>query len=167
MNINNLDKKLENANTLSKLSTVFEEINKSLNSSCNNIYNLLFDYKFSNYLYTEYIIKNKTKVEIANKLGISPSSVFYYIQKYNLKKSNKKRQEKMLTTMQITCQKKYNVNHPGEIKSSHRKRINNILKKTKNNYSSECYPKLKKSITTKNKMSISQQYRRKNEKLGD
>ena len=81
--IEKLDKELDNASSLIKLSNSFDNINKAINIACDNIYKILFDYKFSKYLYQEYILLNKSRKEIAINLNMSESSLYYYILKYN------------------------------------------------------------------------------------
>lgn len=165
--INNIEEKIDNAKTIKQLTNTFIDINKALNKTCDSIFKNLFDYKFSNFLYYQYIQLNKTKSEIADLLGISESTTYYYIRKYNLQKSKENIKKRIIESTKITCQQKYGVNHPGELSEAHRKRIENILNKTNNNYSKLYYPKLNKSDETKYKMSISQTYRREMEKLGD
>ena len=165
--IGSLDRELNNVNNLKDLSNAFNHINNALNKACNQLYKTLFDYKFSMYLYYEYIMNNKTKVEIADDLGISPSTVYYYIKKYEIKKDRKLTNKKIVDTLKKTCNEKYNVNHPGELPEAHRKRIINILNKTNGNYSKSFYEKLNRSNETLNKMRQSQQIRRYIEKEGD
>lgn len=164
MNVENLYEKLEQANTITKLCNSFDDITIALNKSCDGLFQILFDYKFSTFLYYEYIILNKTKREIAISLNISPSTVYYYIRKYKIKKDSQMRQKKMLQTMQQTCIEKYNVNHPGELPEAHQKRIDNILIKSNGNYSKTFFQGLNRSDETIQKMKIAQQYRRQCEK---
>ena len=165
MNVENLYDNLEQANTLESLSNCFDEITKALNKSCNNVFQSLFDYKFSTFLYYQYIILNKTKREIANEIQLHPSTIYYYIRKYKLKKDNKARQMHMLETMKQTCNNLYGVDHPGELQDAHRKRIENILIKSNGNYSKDFYQGLNRSNETIEKMKIAQQYRRICEKI--
>lgn len=167
MNVENLYESLEEANTLEKLSTSCDNITKALNKSCNNLFQTIFDYKFSTFLYYHYIILNETKRDIAKLLHMSDSTVYYYIRKYKIKKDNALRQKHMLETMKQTCQERYGVDHPGEIQDSHIRRINNILIKSNNNYSKSFYKRLNKSPDTIKKMKTAQQYRRKCEKEGE
>ena len=157
MNVENLCDNLEQANTLEKLSDSFDEITKALNKSCNNVFQSLFDYKFSTFLYYHYIILNKTKREIAEEIKIHPSTIYYYIRKA--------RQIHMLETMKQTCNELYGVDHPGELLDAHRKRIENILIKSNGNYSKNFYEGLNRSEETIEKMKIAQQYRRQCEKI--
>ena len=85
MNVENLYKNLEQADTLEKLSDSFDNITKALNKSCNDVFQSLFDYKFSTFLYYHYIILNKTKREIAKEIKMHPSTIYYYIRKYKIK----------------------------------------------------------------------------------
>ena len=165
MNVENLYENLEQANTLEKLSNSFDEITKALNKSCNNVFQSLFDYKFSTFLFYNYIILNKTKREIANEIKLHPSTVYYYIRKYKIKKDIKARQIHMLETMKQTCNELYGVDHPGKLLDAHRKRIENILIKSNGNYSKEFYKGLNRSEETIEKMKIAQQYRRQCEKI--
>ena len=165
MNVENLYDNLEQANTLDKLSKSFDEITKALNKSCNNVFQCLFDYKFSTFLYYHYIILNKTKREIANEINLHPSTVYYYIRKYKIKKDNNARQKHMLETMKQTCNDIYGVDHPGELLEAHRKRIENILIKSNGNYSKSFYTDLNRSKETIEKMKIAQQCRRNREKI--
>lgn len=167
MNIENLEKELNQADNIKKLSASFDNITKAFNRSCDKLYQTLFDYKFSNYLYIEYIKKNKTKIEISKQLNIPPSTIYYYILKYKLKKDRKSINNKIVDSLEKTCYEKYGVNHPGRLPESHRKRINNILYKSKGDYSKHFYDKLNRSDETIEKMKISQKQRRMNEKLGD
>ena len=164
MNVENLYENLEQADTLDKLSNSFNEITKALNKSCNNVFQSLFDYKFSTFLYYNYIILNKTKREIADEINLHPSTVYYYIRKYKIKKDNKARQIHMLETMKHTCNELYGVDHPGELSESHQKRIKNILIKSNGDYSKSFYKSLNRSEETIEKMKIAQQYRRQCEK---
>lgn len=164
MNLEELTNKLEQADDLRKLSNVFLQISNALNSSCNNLFQCLFDYKFSKYLYLHYILLNETKEEISKSLNIPSSTVYYYIRKYKLKKDNLSRQKRMLSSMQKTCQEKYGINHPGQLLKAHEKRIENIVIKSNGNYNKSFYPNLNKTPETIEKMKISQQYRRKCEK---
>ena len=164
MNVEDLYDNLEQANTLEKLSNSFDEITKALNKSCNNVFQSLFDYKFSTFLYYEYIVNNKTKLEIAKELKMPPSTLYYYIKKYKLKKNRNSINLKIVQTLKKTCNEKYNVDHPGELPEAHLKRINNILNKTNGNYSKTFYKGLNRSEETIEKMKISQKRRRKNEK---
>lgn len=164
MNVEDLYEKLEQADTLTKLSKSFDEITKALNKSCNNVFQLIFDYKFSTFLYYHYIILNKTKREIASEINLHPSTIYYYIRKYELKKDNKARQLHMLETMKHTCNELYGVNHPGELPEAHQKRIENILIKSNGNYSKSFYQSLNRSEDTIEKMKKAQQYRRQCEK---
>lgn len=165
MNVESLYENLEQADTLEKLSDSFDNITKALNKSCNNVFQSLFDYKFSTFLYYHYIILNKTKREISEEIKLHPSTVYYYIRKYKIKKDNKARQIHMLETMKQTCNELYGVDHPGELSEAHRKRIENILIKSNNNYSKEFYKDLNRSEKTIEKMKIAQQYRRQCEKI--
>lgn len=165
INIEKLDRDLTECKNLKSLSNSFSNINNALNKACNNFYKTVFDYKFSTYLYREYILYNKTKYEIAKQLDIPSSTVYYYIKKYNLKKDRALITANLLESTKRTCNKKYNVDHPGELKSAHKKRINNILTKTNGNYNKQYYNKLNRSQQTLNRMKISQQNRRKHEKL--
>lgn len=165
--LNKLKKELDNSNDLISLSNSFDNINKAMNKVCNNIYKLLFDYKFSKYLYQEYILLNKSRKEIANKLKMSESSLYYYILKYKLKKDPKARIERMLKTLQQTCNNKYNVNHPGELLDSHKKRVYNIVNKSNGNWNKTYYKALNRSEETRKKMSLAQQNRRILEKEGE
>ena len=165
MNVENLYDDLEQANTLEKLSNSFDNITKALNKTCNNVFQSLFDYKFSTFLYYHYIILNKTKREIADEIKIHPSTIYYYIRKYKIKKDNKARQIHMLETMKQTCNELYGVDHPGELPEAHRKRIENILIKSNGNYSKEFYDGLNRSEETIEKMKIAQKYRRQCEKI--
>lgn len=167
MNIDELTKELDNVKNLTQLSNSFDKITKSFDKTCEGIYNLLFDYQFSNFLFYEYIILNKTKVEIGEELNLSPSTVYYYIRKYKIKKDKKLVVEKILESTKKTCNYKYNVNHPGELPEAHRKRIENILYKSNNNYTKAFYDKLGKSDETVEKMKIAQQLRRQRERSGD
>ena len=160
MNVENLYNNLEQADTLEKLSNSFDEITKALNKSCNNVFKSLFDYKFSTFLYYNYIILNKTKRQIADEIKLHPSTIYYYIRKYKIKKDNKARQIRMLQTMKQTCNELYGVDHPGELSETHRKRIENILIKSNGNYSKSFYKGLNRSEETIEKMKIAQQYRR-------
>ena len=72
----------------------------------------------------------------------------------------------MLDTMKETCSLRYGVEHPGQLESTHKNRITNIINKTDNGYNKYSYPKLIKSNSTKFKMKQSQQARRKKEKQG-
>lgn len=164
MDVENLYENLEQADTLEKLSNSFDEITKALNKSCNNIFQSLFDYKFSTFLFYNYIILNKTKREIAEDINLHPSTVYYYIRKYKIKKDNKARQLHMLETMKHTCNKLYGVDHPGELPEAHQKRIENILIKSNGDYSKSFYKGLNRSEETIEKMKIAQQYRRQCEK---
>lgn len=164
---NNFEERINNSKNIKQLTNVFVDINKALDNTCDSIFQNLFDYKFSNFLYYYYIKLNKTKSEIAGLLGISNSTIYYYIRKYNLKKSKVAKNKKIIESIKKTCQQKYGVNHPGKLKSAHKKRIRNILIKTNGDYSKNYYPKLNKTKETKYKMSVSQRYRRENEKLGD
>ena len=165
MNVENLYDNLEKANTLEQLSNSFDEITKALNKVCNNVFQSVFDYKFSTFLYYQYIILDKTKREIANEMHIHPSTIYYYIRKYKIKKDNKARQLHMLKTMKVTCNERYGVDHPGELPDVHKKRIENILIKSKGNYSKDFYEGLNRSEETIEKMKIAQQYRRQCEKI--
>lgn len=165
MNVEDLYEELEQSNTLKKLSNSFDNITKALNKSCNSVFQSLFDYKFSTFLYYHYIILNKTKREIADEIRIHPSTVYYYIRKYKIKKDNKARQSHMLETMKQTCNEIYGVNHPGELPETHRKRIENILIKSNGNYSKDFYKGLNRSEETIEKMKIAQQHRRYCEKI--
>lgn len=165
MDVESLYDNLEQADTLEKLSNSFNEITKALNKTCNSVFQSLFDYKFSTFLYYHYIILNKTKREIANEMNLHPSTIYYYIRKYKIKKDNKARQLHMLSTMKQTCNELYGVDHPGELIDAHRKRIENILIKSNGNYSKEFYDGLNRSEETIKKMKIAQQYRRKCEKI--
>lgn len=165
MNVEDLYENLEQANTLEKLSDSFDNITKALNKSCNNVFQSLFDYKFSTFLFYNYIILNKTKREIAEEMKMHPSTIYYYIRKYKIKKDNKARQIHMLKTMKQTCNELYGVDHPGELQDAHRKRIENILIKSNGNYSKEFYKGLNRSEETIEKMKIAQQYRRYCEKI--
>lgn len=164
MDVENLYENLEQADTLDKLSNSFDEITKALNKSCNNVFQSLFDYKFSTFLYYNYIILNKTKREIADEINLHPSTVYYYIRKYKIKKDNKARQIHMLETMKHTCNELYGVDHPGELPEAHQKRIENILIKSNGDYSKSFYKGLNRSEETIEKMKIAQQYRRQCEK---
>lgn len=166
-NLDKLKKELDKSNNLVSLSNSFDNINKAMNKACNNVYKILFDYKFSKYLYQEYILLNKSRKEIASNLNISESSLYYYILKYNLKKDPKAKTQLMLLTLKQTCNKKYGINHPGELLEGHRKRIYNIVNKSNGNWNKSYYKSLKRSEATKQKMSRSQQLRRKMEKEGD
>ena len=163
----NFEERIKNSKNIRQLTNVFNDVNKALDKTCDHMFKKIFDYKFSNFLNYQYIQLNKTKSEIADLLGISESTVYYYIKKYSLQKSKENIKRKIIESTKITCQEKYGVNHPGELSEAHQKRIENILNKTNGNYSKLYYPKLKKSDETKYKMSISQQYRREMEKLGD
>lgn len=165
--IEKLDKELDNASSLIKLSNSFDNINKAMNIACNNIYKILFDYKFSKYLYQEYILLNKSRKEIAINLNTSESSLYYYILKYNLKKDQQAKTKLMLSTLKQTCNQKYGINHPGELPEGHQKRIYNIVNKSNGHWDKTYYKSLKRSDTTKQKMSKAQQLRRKMEKEGD
>ena len=165
MNVENLYDNLEKADTIEKLTKSFDEITKALNKSCNSMFQSLFDYKFSTFLYKEYILLNKTKLEIADMLEMSPSTVYYYIKKYDIKKDRRLTNANIVESLKKTCNLKYNVDHPGELPEAHRKRINNILIKTNGDYSKHFYNKLNRSEDTINRMKISQQNRRKREKL--
>lgn len=167
MDIKQLTKELDQADNIKKLSASFDKITKAFNKSCDKFYKTLLDYKLSNYLYIEYVKKNKTKVEISQQLGIPPSSIYYYILKYNLKKDADAINKKRLESLEKVCYEKYGVNHPGRLPEAHRKRINNILYKSKGDYSKQFYDKLNRSEETIKKMKKSQQQRRLNEKLGD
>ena len=166
-NLNKLKEELDKSNTLISLSNSFNNINKAINTTCNNMYKLLFDYKFSKYLYKEYILLNKSRKEIAKNLNVSESSLYYYILKYNLKKDPKAKSERMLETLRQTCNNKYGVDHPGELLEGHEKRVYNIVNKSNGNWNKSYYKALNRSEKTRKKMSISQQYRRKLEKEGD
>lgn len=127
--IDKLNKQLEESNNdLIKLSDAFNNISKVLNISIMKASNLLFHYYFSQYLYREYILLNKTKREIANNLNISSDTLYHYIKKYNLQKSKEARSNSWRNHIQETCQQKYGVNYPGEIMESHKKRIKTRLK---------------------------------------
>lgn len=167
MNVENLSDKLDKADNMIKLSNAFDDISKALDKTCNSVSQSIFDYRFSTFLYHQYIILNKTKREIATEMNIHESTIFYYIQKYKLKKDPKARQLKMLETMKRTCNEKYNVDHPGELIEAHEKRIENILNKTNGNYSKSFYQGLNRSEETIEKMKIAQQYRRQCEKEGE
>lgn len=160
MNIDKLENELDNSNTISKLSNSFNNITRALNKACNGLYKDLFDYNFSKYLYCEYILKNRTKREIAKDLQISSSNVYYYIKKYNLKKDMKDINSKRLESIQKTCQDKYGVDHPGQLDSTHVKRITNIVIKTQGCYDKTNYPKLAKTPETISRMKEAQQLRR-------
>jgi len=162
--LNLLNNELDNANDFKSISNAFEKITINLNKSCNALYSAIFDYKFSNYLYYHYILHNKTKMEISKMLNIAPSTLYYYIKKYNLKKDRKLINANIVESLKITCNEKYNVNHPGELPEVHKKRIKNIYNKTNGNYNKTYYAKLNRSIETKEKMKIAQQQRRYNEK---
>ena len=164
MDVENLYENLEQADTLEKLSNSFDNITKALNKSCNNVFQSLFDYKFSTFLYYNYIILNKTKREIADEINLHPSTVHYYIRKYKIKKDNKARQIHMLETMKHTCNELYGVDHPGELPEAHQKRIENILIKSNGDYSKSFYKGLNRSEETIEKMKIAQQHRRQCEK---
>lgn len=163
MNVEDLYENLEQANTLEKLSDAFDNITKALNKSCNNVFQSLFDYKFSTFLYYQYIILDKTKREIANEMNIHPSTIYYYIRKYKIKKDNVARQKHMLKTMKFTCNQRYGVDHPGELLESHLRRVNNILIKSNGDYSKSFYKGLNRSKQTIEKMKIAQQHRRQRE----
>lgn len=165
--IEKLDKELDNASSLIKLSNSFDNINKAINIACNNIYKILFDYKFSKYLYQEYILLNKSRKEIALNLNMSESSLYYYILKYNLKKDQRAKTKLMLSTLKQTCNKKYGLDHPGQLLEGHQKRIYNIVSKSNGHWDKTYYTLLKRSDATKQKMSKAQQLRRKLEKEGD
>lgn len=165
--VDNLDKNLKNADNLSKLSASFDDINKAFNNACVEIFKSLFDYEFSTYLYYHFILKNESKSEIAKNLNLAPSTIYYYIKKYKLKKDKKSQCLKMLETMKVTCNERYGVDHPGELPETHSKRIENILNKTNGHYDKEHYKALNKSEETKKRMSIAQQYRRQLENEGD
>lgn len=165
--VDSLDNNLKNADNLSKLSASFDDINKAFNKACINIFNSLFDYEFSTYLYYHFILKNESKSEIAKNLNLAPSTVYYYIRKYKLKKDKKSQKLKMLETMKKTCNERYDVDHPGELPETHSKRIENILNKTNGHYDKEHYKALNKSKETKKRMSIAQKYRRQLENEGD
>lgn len=164
MNVENLYDNLEKADTIEKLTKSFDEITKALNKSCNSMFQSLFDYKFSTFLFYNYIILNKTKREIAEEINLHPSTVYYYIRKYKIKKDNKARQLHMLQTMKQTCNELYGVDHPGEILEAHQKRIENILIKSNGDYSKSFFKGLNRSEETIEKMKIAQQYRRQCEK---
>lgn len=165
MNVENLEKEIDNANNITKLSKAFDDVTNALNKSCDNIYKSIIDYKFSTFLYKNYILLNKSKKEISNETGLAESTVYYYIKKYNIKKSKQSRYNKMMNSLTETFNEKYGVDFPGQLPQVHKKRIENILNKTNGNYSKNYYKKLNKSDETKEKMKISQQYRRKLEKL--
>ena len=164
MNVENLYENLEQADTLEKLSRSFDEITKALNKTCNSVFQSLFDYKFSTFLFYHYIILNKTKREIAKEIQLHPSTVYYYIRKYKIKKDNNIRQKHMLETMKRTCNELYGVDHPGQLLESHQKRIKNILIKSNGDYSKTFYQGLNRSEETLEKMKIAQRYRRQCEK---
>lgn len=165
MDVENLYEKLENTNNLEDLSNVVNEVSKALNKSCNAVFQSIFDYKFSTFLFYHYIILNKTKREIANEINMHPSTVYYYIRKYKIKKDNNARQKHMLETMKQTCNELYGVNHPGELPEAHQKRIENILIKSNGNYSKSFYKGLNRSDATIEKMKIAQKNRRYYEKI--
>ena len=166
-NLDKLKKELDKSNNLVSLSNSFDNINKAMNKACNNVYKILFDYKFSKYLYQEYILLNKSRKEIASNLNISESSLYYYILKYNLKKDQQAKTKLMLSTLKKTCNQKYGINHPGELSEGHQKRIYNIVNKSNGHWDKTYYKSLKRSDATKQKMSKAQQLRRKMEKEGD
>ena len=148
MDIEKINDKINNSKNIRQLTNAFNDVNNALNKTCESIFKKIFDYKFSNFLYFQYIQLNKTKSEIADLLGISESTVYYYIKKYSLKKSKENVKKKIAESTKQTCQEKYGVNHPGELLEAHQKRIENILNKTNGNYSKLYYPKLKKSKIT-------------------
>ena len=86
MNVENLEKEIDSANNITKLSKAFDDVTNALNKSCDNMYKSIIDYKFSTFLYKNYILLNKTKKEISNETGLTESTVYYYIKKYNIKK---------------------------------------------------------------------------------
>lgn len=153
--IEDLTKDLDNCTNMTQLSKSFDEINKALDKSCNNLFNQIFHYKFSRYLYYKYIILNRTKKEIGEELGLSPSTIYYYINKYKISKSKEMHFQRVQETLKLTMQEKYGVNHPGELPEVHMKRINNILEKSNGQYNKTFYKKLKKPKKVRNKISKS------------
>lgn len=153
--IEDLTKDLDDCTSITQLSKSFDEINKALDKSCDNLFNQLFHYKFSRYLYYKYIILNRTKKEIGDELNMSPSNVYYYIRKYNIKKSKEMHFQRVQETLRNTMQEQYGVNHPGELPEVHIKRINNIIEKSNGQYNKTFYKKLKKSKKVRNKISKS------------
>ena len=160
MDINKLENELDNSKTVKGLSNSFNNISRALNKACDNLFKELFDYKFSKYLYREYILRNKTKAEISEDLQLPQSTVFYYIKKYKLKKDSKSITQRRLQSIQKTCQERYGVDHPGQLESAHAKRITNIVNKTQGYYNKDSYPKLNRSEDTILKMKECQQLRR-------
>lgn len=144
LNINKIEESVNNSKSIRTTSKALVETTSALDKLCNNVSKILFDYKFSKYLYYHYIILNETKYEISEQLNIHPSTIYYYIRKYNIKKDIKLKNEKMLNSIQKTCMIKYNVNHPGKLKESHKKRVENIIRKSNDNYNKYFYPKLNK-----------------------
>ena len=122
--IEQLSKQLNNSKDINTLSTITNKINLALDKSINIAYKAIFDYYFSNYLYQNYIVDNKTKGMIAEELGISQSSVYYYIHKYNLKKDPAMKKIRVVESMKKTCQEKYGVNFITELPHVHRKKKN-------------------------------------------
>lgn len=163
--INNLSNELDNAKTIKSLSNSLDKINNAFNKSCNTLFRDIFNYQLSIYLYKEYILLNKTKTEIAKDLNLSPSTVYYYINKFKLKKSKEMINKKIVESLKKTCNEKYNVDHPGELSDAHVKRLQTILNKSNGDYSKNFYEKLNRSEETKNKMKLAQQKRRQREKI--
>jgi len=161
--LENLNQRIEKDNSIMSLSTSFEQINNAFEKSCKSIAKSIFDFNFSRYLFYHYIILNKTKTEIGFELGISSSTIYYYIKKYHIIKDAELKKQKILQTTYETCQEKYGLSHPGELLDAHQKRISNIVNKSNGQYNKTYYKHLKRSRSTRNKMKEAQQNRRKRE----
>lgn len=136
MDAEQLNEKINNSNTISSLNTTFEQVTAALDKQCAAISNIMFHYKFSRYLYLHYIILNKTKKDIGNDLKMSPSTIYYYIKKYNLHKDKKVAYAQRMISTQKTCQERYGYNHPGEDPIAHKKRIEHRNRKLAAKYGS-------------------------------
>lgn len=142
--IENLAQMLKESKSIEDLNKSFDNITKALNKTCNIAFKNWFDYNFSRYLYYHYIILNENKQDIANKLGIPNGTLRNYIAKYNIKKDVNLVNINRMNNLAKTCQEKYGVDHPGQLPSTHQKRIENIIAKTNGNYTKQYYKKLKK-----------------------
>lgn len=152
LNVNDLQKDLDDSKSINQLSRSFDNINKAMESSSSEIAKLVANYKISTYLYQEYILMNKSKNEIARDLSVSPGKIQYYINKYNLKKTPEAIKECRIRNQQKTWDELYGEgNHPMKIEA-----IKNKAIETKQNNIDNGITKPKRYVTkaTRRKMSI-------------
>ena len=149
--IEKLAQMLKDSKSITDINKAFDNITKALNNSCNLAFKNWFDYQFSRYLYYHYIILNERIEDISEVIKIPTRTIKYYCYKYDIRKSKELLKISRMNTLAKTCQEKYGVNHPGQLPSTHQKRIENIIAKTNGNYTKEYYKKLKKPRSVINK----------------